>query len=243
MVAQWITIIGGICMALFPPLAYTEYALPLLLPLSKVSLQLSNSPACLFPIPSFYSQYISICRKRNATGFSTDIPGLLSESPQPSLRKVRKLKLIDWLALALLTVVANVTRCIYWLGERFQIYLLIQSILMIFAQFGQFSHSLPSRQELFRSLISIHDSGILYVCILYRDPTVRIKQSRRPGNLWQWEIFPPSVFLFSVSPRTSLQLNLARDSNVGISNSRLCWSCCIAQCSSSFIESNSTFLY
>jgi len=40
-------------MALFPPLAYTEYALPLLLPLSKVSLQLSNSPACLFPIPSF----------------------------------------------------------------------------------------------------------------------------------------------------------------------------------------------
>lgn len=215
------------------------------LPLStwKVSLQLSNSPACLFPIPSFYSQYISICRKRNATGFSTDIPGLLSESPQPSLRKVRKLKLTDWLALALLTVVANVTRCIYWLGERFQIYLLIQSILMIFAQFGQFSHSLPSRQELFRSLISTHDSGILYVCILYRDPTVRIKQSRRPGNLWQWEIFPPSVFLFSVSPRTSLQLNLARDSNVGISNSRLCWSCCIAQCSSSFIESNSTFLY
>ncbi|GAA5841591.1 hypothetical protein JCM5353_003673 [Sporobolomyces roseus] len=111
MVAQWITIVGGICMALLPPLAYTD-------------------------------QYISICRKRNATGFSTDIPGLL--------------------------IVANVTRCIYWLGERFQIYLLIQSILMIFAQFG-----------------------ILYVCILYRDPSIRTKQSRRPGNLWQWETFPP----------------------------------------------------
>ena len=79
-------------MALFPPLAYTEYALPLLLPLSKVSLQLSNSPACLFPIPSFYSQYISICRKRNATGFSTDIPGLLSESSTcPKGRKCERL--------------------------------------------------------------------------------------------------------------------------------------------------------
>ncbi|GAA5966273.1 hypothetical protein JCM3765_002582 [Sporobolomyces pararoseus] len=79
MVAEWLTILGGICMALFPPLAYSD-------------------------------QYISICKKRNSKGFSTDIPGLL--------------------------IVANITRCIYWLGEKFQIYLLIQSLLMILAQFG-----------------------------------------------------------------------------------------------------------
>ncbi|GAA5993241.1 hypothetical protein JCM5350_007294 [Sporobolomyces pararoseus] len=112
MVAEWLTILGGICMALFPPLAYSD-------------------------------QYISICRKRNSTGFSTDIPGLL--------------------------IVANITRIIYWLGERFQIYLLVQSILMIFAQFG-----------------------ILYVCLLYKDPNEMSKRKgkkRRPGNFWQWENF------------------------------------------------------
>ncbi|GAA6012301.1 hypothetical protein JCM11491_007086 [Sporobolomyces phaffii] len=111
MVAQWLTVIGGICMALFPPLAYSD-------------------------------QYISICRKRTSSGFSIDIPGLL--------------------------IVANVTRCIYWLGARFQIYLLVQSILMIGAQFG-----------------------ILYVCLLYKDPNDSFKARRRPANLWQWETFPP----------------------------------------------------
>ncbi|GAA5837899.1 hypothetical protein JCM3766R1_001512 [Sporobolomyces carnicolor] len=115
MVAAWLSIVGGICMALFPPLAY-------------------------------YDQYISICRKRNSQGFSTDIPGLL--------------------------IVANVTRCIYWLGARFQIYLLVQSLLMIGAQFG-----------------------ILYVCILYKDHAHvdlhRAKTSKRPANLWAWDTFPP----------------------------------------------------
>ncbi|GAA5878730.1 hypothetical protein JCM16303_007162 [Sporobolomyces ruberrimus] len=111
MVAQWLTIVGGICMALFPPLAYSD-------------------------------QYISICRKRNASGFSTDIPGLL--------------------------IVSNVTRCIYWLGAKFQIYLLVQSILMIATQFG-----------------------ILYVCLLYKDPSEVNRRKKRPGNLWQWDNFPP----------------------------------------------------
>ncbi|GAA5904493.1 Any1p [Sporobolomyces salmoneus] len=114
MVAEWLTVVGGICMALFPPLAY-------------------------------YDQYISICRKRNSSGFSIDIPGLL--------------------------IVANLTRCMYWLGARFQIYLLVQSFLMIGAQFG-----------------------ILYVCLLYRDPkeAERMKgKKKRPWNLWAWETFPP----------------------------------------------------
>ncbi|GAA5826104.1 hypothetical protein JCM10212_002412, partial [Sporobolomyces blumeae] len=110
MVPHWLTVVGGICMALFPPLAYSD-------------------------------QYVSICRKRNSAGFSTDICGLL--------------------------IVANVTRCIYWLGARFQVYLLVQSILMILAQFG-----------------------ILYVCLLYRDPSHVRTKSRRPGQLWQWNSFP-----------------------------------------------------
>ncbi|GAA5940206.1 Any1p [Sporobolomyces koalae] len=109
--SEWLSTLGGIAMALFPPLAYSD-------------------------------QYVSICKKRNSQGFSTDIPGLL--------------------------IVANVTRCIYWLGARFQVYLLVQSLLMIGAQFG-----------------------ILYVCLLYKQPSATTgSRSNRPFQLWQWPTFP-----------------------------------------------------
>ncbi|KAI5480461.1 ER to Golgi transport-related protein [Pseudohyphozyma bogoriensis] len=100
-------------------------------------------------------QYISILRKHDSRGFSTDISGIL--------------------------IVANITRIFYWLGDRFQTYLLVQSMLMVLAQFS-----------------------LLYICLLYRDKSTGFVDprseaeidalngrttSRRPGGLWQWKHF------------------------------------------------------
>ncbi|TNY20032.1 hypothetical protein DMC30DRAFT_398884 [Rhodotorula diobovata] len=43
------------------------------------------------PPLAYADQYVSICRKHDSRGFSLDVTGIL--------------------------IVANVTRCIYWLGE------------------------------------------------------------------------------------------------------------------------------
>ncbi|KAH8926223.1 hypothetical protein BT69DRAFT_1311854 [Atractiella rhizophila] len=53
-------------------------------------------------------QYLSIIRKKSSAGFSVDVCGVL--------------------------LFANTTRIFFWLGERFELPLLIQSILMIIAQ-------------------------------------------------------------------------------------------------------------
>ncbi|GAA5849535.1 hypothetical protein JCM8547_000487 [Rhodosporidiobolus lusitaniae] len=89
------------------------------------------------PPLAYTDQYIDICRKHTSAGFSTDICGLL--------------------------IIANITRCIYWLGDHFQTYLLVQSILMIIAQFG-----------------------LLYVCLIYRPSSYYQRTKWRPGKLWQW---------------------------------------------------------
>ncbi|GAA6007799.1 hypothetical protein JCM10207_004878 [Rhodosporidiobolus poonsookiae] len=92
------------------------------------------------PPLAYTDQYISICRKHTSAGFSTDICGLL--------------------------IIANITRVVYWLGDHFQVYLLIQSILMIAAQFG-----------------------LLLVCITYRPASFYEHKQRRPGDFWQWDSF------------------------------------------------------
>ncbi|KPV75241.1 uncharacterized protein RHOBADRAFT_53244 [Rhodotorula graminis WP1] len=92
------------------------------------------------PPLAYADQYVSICRKHDSRGFSLDVPGVL--------------------------IVANVTRAIYWLGDHFQTYLLIQSLLMITTQFG-----------------------LLYVCLLYRPGDWTEHRPRRIGNLWQWSHF------------------------------------------------------
>ncbi|KAG0148964.1 hypothetical protein CROQUDRAFT_40632 [Cronartium quercuum f. sp. fusiforme G11] len=58
----------------------------------------------------YLDQYISILKKRRSDGFSREICGVL--------------------------LIANITRCFYWLGARFETALLVQSILMILAQFA-----------------------------------------------------------------------------------------------------------
>ncbi|GAA5825771.1 hypothetical protein JCM3770_000636 [Rhodotorula araucariae] len=92
------------------------------------------------PPLAYADQYVSICRKHDSRGFSLDVTGIL--------------------------IVANVTRCIYWLGDHFQSYLLVQSLLMIGAQFG-----------------------LLYVCLVYKPSDWLEHRPRRIGNLWQWPSF------------------------------------------------------
>ncbi|GAA5970759.1 hypothetical protein JCM11641_004442 [Rhodosporidiobolus odoratus] len=92
------------------------------------------------PPLAYSDQYIDICRKHTSQGFSTDITALL--------------------------IIANVTRCVYWLGDHFQTYLLIQSILMIGAQFG-----------------------LLYVCLVYRPDSYYQHRHPRIADFWQWRNF------------------------------------------------------
>ncbi|KDQ61619.1 hypothetical protein JAAARDRAFT_123350 [Jaapia argillacea MUCL 33604] len=87
----------------------------------------------------YADQAISIIRKKDATGFSRDVCAIL--------------------------LIANVTRCFFWLGNHFEFALLLQSILMILAQLA-----------------------LLYICILYRPKSSpeSLGISIRPLSFWQW---------------------------------------------------------
>ncbi|GAA5997761.1 Any1p [Rhodotorula paludigena] len=92
------------------------------------------------PPLAYADQYVSICKKHDSLGFSLDVTAIL--------------------------ILANLTRCFYWLGEHFQLVLLIQSLLMIMAQYG-----------------------LLYVCLLYRPAEWFASRPRRLANFWQWPHF------------------------------------------------------
>jgi len=87
----------------------------------------------------YADQTISIVKKKDATGFSRDICAVL--------------------------LLANITRCFFWLGERFEFALLVQSLLMIMCQLA-----------------------LLYICVLYRPrlSTENLGVSSRPLGFWQW---------------------------------------------------------
>ncbi|KAL4062458.1 hypothetical protein V8B97DRAFT_1955607 [Scleroderma yunnanense] len=90
----------------------------------------------------YADQAVSIVRKKDSTGFSRDVCAIL--------------------------LLANITRCFFWLGTRFEFALLLQSILMILAQLA-----------------------LLYICIRYRphvSPEV-YGQSGRPFEFWQWPLY------------------------------------------------------
>ncbi|KIK96496.1 hypothetical protein PAXRUDRAFT_825893 [Paxillus rubicundulus Ve08.2h10] len=87
----------------------------------------------------YADQAVSIVRKKDSTGFSRDVCAIL--------------------------LTANITRCFFWLGNRFEFTLLLQSIFMILAQLA-----------------------LLYICIRYR-PTTSVENyasSPRPLSFWQW---------------------------------------------------------
>ncbi|KZP01423.1 hypothetical protein CALVIDRAFT_532188 [Calocera viscosa TUFC12733] len=90
----------------------------------------------------YFDQAYSMVRKKNAAGFSRDICAIL--------------------------LIANITRCFFWIGDRFEIALLVQSLLMILAQLG-----------------------LLYICIRFRPLTSpeALGESARPLKFWQWKSY------------------------------------------------------
>ncbi|BGP55219.1 hypothetical protein JCM8202_003776 [Rhodotorula sphaerocarpa] len=92
------------------------------------------------PPLAYADQFVSICRKHDSRGFSIDVTGIL--------------------------IIANITRLVYWLGDHFQTYLLVQSVLMVIFQYG-----------------------LLYVCVLYRPENWRDSLQSRPLDFWQWARF------------------------------------------------------
>lgn len=94
----------------------------------------------------YADQAVSIVRKKDSTGFSRDICAVL--------------------------LLANITRCFFWLGNQFEFALLMQSLLMIVAQLA-----------------------LLYICILYRPrlSPENLGSSTRPFSFWQWNTFSQHV--------------------------------------------------
>ncbi|KAG8974998.1 hypothetical protein FRC05_006675 [Tulasnella sp. 425] len=91
----------------------------------------------------YADQAYSIVKRRDSTGFSRDVCAIL--------------------------LIANITRCFFWLGERFEFALLVQSVLMILAQLA-----------------------LLYICIRYRptdSPEAHSSTSTRPFGFWQWKLY------------------------------------------------------
>ncbi|KAH7873012.1 uncharacterized protein C8R40DRAFT_413069 [Lentinula edodes] len=90
----------------------------------------------------YADQAYSIVKKKDSTGFSRDVCAIL--------------------------LIANITRCFFWLGDRFELALLVQSVLMILAQLA-----------------------LLYICIIYR-PRIgpeNLGNSNRLYSFWQWSSY------------------------------------------------------
>ncbi|KAF9820896.1 hypothetical protein IEO21_01123 [Rhodonia placenta] len=90
----------------------------------------------------YADQAFSIVRNKDSTGFSRDVCAIL--------------------------LLANITRCFFWLGSRFELALLLQSLFMILAQLA-----------------------LLYICIKYRPSgsPENVGASTRPFAFWQWPTY------------------------------------------------------
>ncbi|EKM81985.1 hypothetical protein AGABI1DRAFT_112164 [Agaricus bisporus var. burnettii JB137-S8] len=120
----------------------------------------------------YADQAVSMIRKRDSTGFSRDVCAIL--------------------------LLANITRCFFWLGKHFETALLIQSVLMILAQLA-----------------------LLYICILHR-PKISAEAlgtSTRPISFWQWPSYAQYIeflcgfiicqaIMFLIFGRSDLYINI-----------------------------------
>ena len=81
-------------------------------------------------------------------------------------------------------LIANITRCFFWLGKHFEFALLLQSILMILAQVCTNVYAFsPEKTDQ-----SVTQLVLLYICILYtpRLGPENLGNSTRPLSFWQW---------------------------------------------------------
>jgi hypothetical protein len=85
------------------------------------------------------------------------------------------------------SLIANITRCFFWLGDQFETPLLLQSILMILAQVS----SSPCMTRSWKPIPQVFQLALLYICI-------RFKPYSGPGNhglstrlmsFWQWPTY------------------------------------------------------
>jgi len=90
----------------------------------------------------YADQAYSIVKKKDSTGFSRDVCAIL--------------------------LLANITRCFFWLGEHYEIALLLQSLFMITAQLA-----------------------LLYICIAFKPKLSpeSVGSSSRPLSFWQWSSY------------------------------------------------------
>ncbi|KAI0691237.1 hypothetical protein BC835DRAFT_1407307 [Cytidiella melzeri] len=103
---------------------------------------LASAGMAVGPPLVYADQAYSIIKKKDSIGFSRDVCAIL--------------------------LLANITRCFFWLGDRFEFALLFQSLFMIVAQLA-----------------------LLYICLLYRpigSPEI-LRASTRPLSFWQWSTY------------------------------------------------------
>jgi len=104
-------------------------------------LSIASSVGMAVAPPLVYAdQAYSIVKKRDSTGFSRDVCAIL--------------------------LIANITRCFFWLGDPFETALLLQSIFMILAQLA-----------------------LLYICIRFRPRLENQGSPTRPMSFWQWPTY------------------------------------------------------
>ncbi|KAA1468747.1 hypothetical protein DENSPDRAFT_538560 [Dentipellis sp. KUC8613] len=107
---------------------------------------LSSIGMAVGPPLVYADQAVSIIRKKDSTGFSRDICAVL--------------------------LLANITRCFFWLGNQFEFALLFQSLFMIVAQLA-----------------------LLYICIRYRPrhSPETLGTSTRPFTFWKWPSYAQHI--------------------------------------------------
>ena len=84
------------------------------------------------------------------------------------------------------SLVANITRCFFWLGDQFETPLLVQSILMILAQVRNVS-CITYLWKLNPGIVKL---ALLYICIRFKPQSLEGRGfSTRPMSFWQWPTY------------------------------------------------------
>jgi hypothetical protein len=112
MAPPWLSTLASIGMALGPPLVYVDQTTSII-----------KKKYALLPAPRIHGSHESTVQR---------FYGVFSRHLCSSVRRFYLFccLLTNWLT----RLLANITRCFFWLGERFEFALLLQSLLMILCQ-------------------------------------------------------------------------------------------------------------